>query len=312
MIKISYKTGLGLDFIAAGLTDVGLLREVNEDSYSILPGHKLFLVADGMGGHKAGDIASQLATTTIASFFRETDSGADQTWPFHFDPHRSTDENRLLTSVKLANRRIFDASVRSREVQGMGTTVVGALFEKRTGRLYVAHVGDSRAYRFRDGQLAQITKDHSLLNDYLSVMPFMTEEQRAELPSNVITRALGMQETVEVDVCQESPLPGDIYLLCSDGLSGMVTDEEMATHIERQGSDPEALVKTLVELANRAGGEDNITVVIVAFAGEPGDVEVEADTDAALKIARLEEAKTLVPDEEPTGRSPDQPTLADD
>ena len=291
---------------------MGLLREVNEDSFSILPEHRLFLVADGMGGHKAGDVASQLATSTIAGFFRETNSGADQTWPFHFDPHRSTDENRLLTSMKLANRRIFDASVRSREVQGMGTTVVGALYDKRSARLYVAHVGDSRAYRFRGGELTQITKDHSLLNDYLSVMPFMTEEQRAELPSNVITRALGMQETVEVDLCQESPAPGDIYLLCSDGLSGMVSDGEMAELMTKRGDDLELLVKNLVQQANQAGGEDNITVVAVAFSGEPGMSEADADTDAALKIGRFEEAKTLIPEEEPEGRSADEPTLADD
>jgi len=278
-----------LDFIAAGLSDVGLQREVNEDSFSILPQYRLFLVADGMGGHKAGDVASRLATHAIGDFFRETEGGADQTWPFHFDPHRSTDENRLITSIKLANRRIFDASVRHREVQGMGTTLVSALFDRRLCRLYVAHVGDSRAYRLRDGELEQLTQDHSLVNDYLAVMPHMSEEQRAELPKNVITRALGMQDSVEVDIRHEQPRAEDVYLLCSDGLSGMVSDERIRSVFDKESPDVENAVRELVDLANGAGGEDNITVVAIRFSGEPGDLDTDADTDAALRMdGRLE------------------------
>ncbi len=273
-----------MDFIAAGLSDVGLQREVNEDSFTILPEYRLFLVADGMGGHKAGDVASRMATHAIGSFFRETKAGADQTWPFHFDPHRSTEENRLITSIKLANRRIFDASVRHHEVQGMGTTLVGALFDRRQSRLFIAHVGDSRAYRFREGVLDQITEDHSLVNDYLAVMPHMSEEQKAELPKNVITRALGMQESVDVDIGLEQPRSEDIYLLCSDGLSGMVSDERIREVLATGAEDLEVAVRELVDLANGAGGEDNITVVAIRFSGEPGDLDTDADTDAALRM----------------------------
>ncbi|MEM9195704.1 MAG: serine/threonine-protein phosphatase, partial [Myxococcota bacterium] len=130
-------------------------------------------------------------------------------------------------------------------------------------KVYVAHVGDSRCYRVRDGEITLLTRDHSLLNDYLLVMPDMTQEQKDELPKNVITRALGMQDTVVVDLVPEAPQAGDRYLLCSDGLSGMVSDEEMLEAIAEAGPDIEGAVQRLVDLANRAGGEDNITVVIV-------------------------------------------------
>lgn len=258
-----------MELLAAGLSDVGLQREHNEDSFCILPEFELYIVADGMGGHKAGDVASKMATHAIASFFQATAS-EDATWPFHFDPHLSVEENRLITGIKVANKKIFEASTRHREVQGMGTTVVGALFSRVQGKVYVAHVGDSRCYRIRDGQIALLTRDHSLLNDYLLVMPDMTQEQKDELPKNVITRALGMQDTVVVDLVPEAPQLGDRYLLCSDGLSGMVTDEDMLAAIQEAGDDIEGAVQQLVNLANQAGGEDNITVVMVAVTSLDG------------------------------------------
>lgn len=253
-----------MNFVAAGLSDVGLQREHNEDSFCILPEHRLFIVADGMGGHRAGDVASKMATHAISTFFQAT-AMEDATWPFSFDPHLSVEENRLITGIKLANRKIFEASVKNRDVHGMGTTVVGALFSKERERIYVAHVGDSRAYRIRGQEITQLTRDHSLLNDYLSVLPDMTEEQMAELPKNVITRALGMQDSVAVDMVPDEPKAGDIYMLCSDGLSGMVTDDAMRKIIEEAGGDMEAAAEVLVKTANANGGEDNITVVVVRF-----------------------------------------------
>lgn len=253
-----------MNFVAAGLTDVGLQREHNEDSLCLLPEHQLFIVADGMGGHRAGDVASKMATHAMASFFKATE-GEDSTWPFSFDPHLSVDENRLVTSIKVANRKIFEASVKHREVHGMGTTVVSALFSKVRGRMYLAHVGDSRAYRLREGQLSQLTRDHSLVNDYLHLVPDMTEEQREELPKNVITRALGIQESVVVDLVPDEPQPHDVYVLCSDGLSGMITDEEIARIVTEAGDDMEAATRTLIEAANANGGEDNVTVVTLMF-----------------------------------------------
>lgn len=253
-----------MNFSAAGLSDVGLQREINEDSFCILPEHRLFVVADGMGGHRAGDVASQMATHTIATFFQATAS-EDATWPFSFDPNLSVDENRLVTGIKLANKKIFDASVQHHEVHGMGTTVVGALYSKDQDRVFVAHVGDSRCYRVRDGKITQLTRDHSLVNDYLAVMPDMTEEQKEELPKNVITRALGMQEMVTVDLLPDEPKPGDWYMLCSDGLSGMVPDAEIQRIVNEAGDDPEKAASGLVTKANDNGGEDNVTVVVVHF-----------------------------------------------
>jgi protein phosphatase len=168
-----------------------------------------------------------------------------------------------VSSVKLANQRIFQASVDNRSVQGMGTTVVGALFARQDRKIHIAHVGDSRAYRVRDGGISQLTRDHSLLNDYLLVMPNLTDAQRERLPSNVITRALGMQDGVAVDLYFEDVEAGDVYLLCSDGLNGMVSDARILDIISRAGSDVETAAKALVAQANQNGGEDNTTVVVV-------------------------------------------------
>ncbi len=183
------------------------------------------------GGHRAGDVASKLATEAIVDFFRAT-ATEDFTWPFHFDSRLSEEENRLLTGIRIANRQIVDRSARSREYHGMGTTVVGCLFSPRKKKMYIGHVGDSRAYRVRGGQIKQMTRDHSLVNDYLLAMPELTEEQRSELPKNVITRALGMQEHVSVDLQADDAQVGDAYLLCSDGLSGMIEDDEILALVQ--------------------------------------------------------------------------------
>jgi len=255
--------------IAAGITDVGRQREHNEDSYAIDDEHGLFVVADGMGGHSAGDVASRLATSTIADFFR-TLAGEDVTWPTHFDRTLSDEENRLLTSIGIANRRIFEQSQSTRSLAGMGTTVVGAHFSTKKQRMYVGHVGDSRAYRIREAQIQQLTRDHSLANE---PFPELSEAERAELPRNVITRALGMQDNVVVDLTSDEVKPGDVYLLCSDGLSGMLNDDTIlaeVTEFQAQAADRvknpkdlEDLCSLLVRKANEAGGEDNITALAI-------------------------------------------------
>jgi serine/threonine protein phosphatase PrpC len=247
--------------VAAGITDVGLQRDHNEDCYAILSDQELFIVADGMGGHRAGDVASRMATESIVDFFRATATD-DATWPFHFDARLSEEENRLLTGIRIANRQIIERSSRSRECQGMGTTVVGVLFSARKRKTFIGHVGDSRAYRVRQGQIEQLTRDHSLVNDYLLAMPELSEEQRSELPKNVITRALGMQENVAVDLESYDAEIGDVYVLCSDGLSGMIEDQEIQG-VVAQHQDLMVACRKLVAMANEHGGEDNITVVIV-------------------------------------------------
>jgi protein phosphatase len=184
------------------------------------------------------------------------------TWPFHFDTSLSEEENRLLTGIRIANRQIYERSAKSRECRGMGTTVVGALFSPKKNRMYIGHVGDSRCYRIRRGELRQMTRDHSLINDYLLAMPDLTEEQKSELPKNVITRALGMQDQVMVDLQSDEPQPGDMYLLCSDGLSGMIADDEILDILMSTGDIGEGC-RRLVARANEHGGEDNITAVLV-------------------------------------------------
>jgi protein phosphatase len=247
--------------VAAGLSDVGLQREHNEDSFVVLKEFDLFVVADGMGGHRAGDVASRIATETISEFFRTT-ANEDITWPFHFDTNLSEEENRLLTGIRVANRQIFERSTRSRECHGMGTTVVGAMFSPKKRRMYIGHVGDSRCYRVRSGDIRLLTRDHSLINDYLLAMPDLTDEQKSELPKNVITRALGMQDHVVVDLQHDDPLSGDVYVLCSDGLSGMVSDDEMR-QIIGSTSDVREACRRLIQRANDRGGEDNITAILI-------------------------------------------------
>jgi len=266
--------------VASGLTDVGLQREHNEDSFLVLDEHDLFIVADGMGGHRAGDVASRVATETMADFFRST-ANEDVTWPYHFDTTLSEEENRLLTGIRIANRQIFERSIRSREFQGMGTTMVSALFSARHGRLYIGHVGDSRCYRVRDGEVRLMTRDHSLINDYLLAMPELTEEQKGELPKNVITRALGMQDHVVVDLQTDEPAEGDIYVLCSDGLSGMITDEGLL-EILNNTVEPEEHCRQLVEQANENGGEDNVTAVVLHLVLDDRQASDDDDDDAVV------------------------------
>jgi len=257
--------------VAAGISDVGLQRDHNEDCFAILSDQELYVVADGMGGHRAGDVASRLATDAIVDFFRAT-AAEDVTWPFHFDSRLSEEENRLLTGIRIANRQIIERSARSRECHGMGTTVVGALFSPRKGKMYIGHVGDSRAYRVREGGITQMTRDHSLVNDYLLAMPELSDEQKSELPKNVITRALGMQDHVTVDLQSDDAKVGDLYVLCSDGLSGMIGDEEILDVI-RTTADLNEACRKLVQMANEHGGEDNITAVVVRIDADPPERE---------------------------------------
>ena len=247
--------------IVAGLTDVGRQREHNEDAFVFREAEGLYVVCDGMGGHRAGDVASKLGTEAMSAFFEQA-ANEELTWPFHFDTNLTEEENRLLTGVRLANRQIFERSLRSRDCHGMGTTLVAALFSAPRGRMFVAHVGDSRCYRVRGTEITLLTRDHSLVNDYLLAMPDLSEEQKAELPRNVITRALGMQESVVIDIGHDKPEPGDHYLLCSDGLSGMVPDPDIARLVGSSAS-PEEACKKLIDRANHNGGDDNITAIIV-------------------------------------------------
>ncbi len=252
---------------AAGMTDVGQEREHNEDAYGLMREFNLFMVADGMGGHRAGDVASQMAIEAVTEFFHLTEK-EDITWPFHFDPNLPFAVNRLVTALQVANNKIFRGSLEKNEHQGMGTTAVGIYFVDDNAKCHIAHVGDSRCYRIRNGELELLTVDHSLINDYLRAAPDLSEEQLAELPRNVITRALGMQDAVTVDVQTEPIEMGDCFLLCSDGLNGMLTDDEIQEILVLRGDDLKGALSDLISRANKKGGEDNITAILAKVTEE--------------------------------------------
>ncbi len=247
---------------AIGATDVGRRRTHNEDAFLVLQEEHLFCVADGMGGHASGEVASRIAVEEMAEFFRLTGRDEEATWPFREDRARSYDENRLLTAMRVANLRIHERARSDERLAGMGTTLVSAHFT-RGGRTLVGNVGDSRAYLFRQGALRQLTEDHSLLADYIRQTHPSREEIEAFPHKNVIVRALGMRPNVEVDVVGEDALEGDVLLLCCDGLSGMISDARMADILRGSKGDLRRANQALVDAANEAGGGDNITSLLV-------------------------------------------------
>ena len=248
----------------AGKTDVGKKRNHNEDNFSIIEESGLYIVADGMGGHASGEVASQMAVDAMREFFLSTAQDPERTWPYKMDRSKGYEENRLITGIKLANLRIYETAQRDAGKRGMGTTIV-TMFAVEDG-VYIAHVGDSRGYRIRDGKIEQLTEDHSLLNDYIK-MKRLTPEEIANFPhKNVIVRALGMKDTVKVDTRFETPRANDTYLLCSDGLSGPVTDNEMLEMVST-APDLETAAGRLIGAANQNGGPDNITVILARWVG---------------------------------------------
>ena len=249
----------------AGETNVGLKRTHNEDNFAIFEEENLYVVADGMGGHASGEVASQMAVESLRDFFRSTSEDPETTWPYKMDKSRKYEENRLVIGVKLANLRIYETAQRDPRYRGMGTTIVSLLFID--GGAYLVHVGDSRIYRIRGGVIEQLTEDHSLLNDYIK-MKKLTKEEIENFPhKNVIVRALGMKDVVKVDMLHEKPKKDDLYLLCTDGLSGMVNDEEMLG-IARDSADLSKTCHALIDRANSHGGVDNITVVLCRYQGD--------------------------------------------
>jgi serine/threonine protein phosphatase PrpC len=235
---------------SAGRTDPGRRRRRNEDAYVVAP--PLFAVADGMGGAQAGEVAARLATAA----FRE-----------YHEADELPGEERLAAIIQEANRRIYERARVDTEVSGMGTTVTAALLE--AGRIVIGHVGDSRAYRLRSGRLEQLTDDHSLVADLVRGGRISPQEAETHPQRSVITRALGTDPEVDVDSLAVDAESGDVYLICSDGLTTMIGDEEILAILGRAKS-LESAGKDLVKAANRRGGEDNVTVVLFTVeADEP-------------------------------------------
>lgn len=243
-------------------SDPGLRRTSNEDSYCTRPDIGLFVVADGMGGHVAGEVASRVAVEAIEGFIQET-SGADKnrTWPFPFDPALSLEANRLKAAFRLANRHIANAIAKSQDLRGMATTASAILIGER--HTCVAHVGDSRVYVLRGDGLDQITHDHSWVEEQVRAGTLTPSAARQHPWRNVVTRALSGGEDPEVDVTAVTPGIGDRYLLCSDGLFSVVQDPQISEILTRRDASLEDACRQLVQAANDAGGPDNITTLVL-------------------------------------------------
>ena len=254
--------------VHAARTDVGLKRDNNEDNYLVYPEEGLFAVFDGMGGHAAGEVASGMAAQEMREFFELTGRDREATWPFKEDRARSYEENRLVTAIKLGNQRILDAADIDASKKNMGTTCVAAYFVEHgsAARAIVAHAGDSRVYLLRDGRLRRITIDHSLVEEYLRQGKITEEEARSFPQRNIILRALGQQRQVDVEVHEHEMRPGDLLMLCSDGLSGMVDDPGMEAILLRS-TDLPAVARKLLDAANANGGIDNSTVILARYEG---------------------------------------------
>jgi len=244
-------------------SDPGLRRTSNEDCHTVRPDIGLFVVADGMGGHVAGEVASRVAVEAIEAFTEET-AGADRnrTWPFPFDPSISLEANRLKAAFRLANRRIAAAIADSQDLRGMATTASAILCGGKSA--CVAHVGDSRVYVMRaKGALTQITHDHSWVEEQVRAGTLSASAARQHPWRNVVTRALSGGEDPEVDVTEIEPQPGDRYLLCSDGLFAVASDQTIAEILGDHDLSLEQVCERLVEAANAGGGPDNITALVL-------------------------------------------------
>lgn len=243
----------------AGDTDPGCVRPNNEDSFAIEDELGLLVVADGMGGHNSGEVASELATTTIRDFARQLLGGDRKRIPEGGDPSLSPAGRQLEYFVKSANTIIYEKGRAFPKDAGMGTTVVAALVEPKG--LTVAHVGDSRLYLWRKGELQLLTEDHSLVGDQLRRGLITPEQAARSALQNILTRALGAEQDVKVDVADHPLFKGDVILLASDGLTKMVTDAEIAQTVAEQEGGPRRIVDALISKARAAGGVDNVTVV---------------------------------------------------
>jgi len=247
-------------FRCVGLSDAGRVREHNEDTIGTDPDIGLVVLADGMGGYKAGEVASGIAVRTVMSLLKDAVEREDLT---RRDEQSGLSRPGILLrdAIHRANKIIYQTARTQANCEGMGTTVVAGLFFD--DRLTIAHVGDSRLYRVRDGQLSQVTQDHSLLQELVARGFYTPEEAQRAAAKNYVTRALGVEPTVEVDVTEIPVQKGELFLLCSDGLSDMVEDDDIQLTISTFGANLQTLARQLVLLGNDNGGRDNISIVLV-------------------------------------------------
>ncbi len=250
---------LGDALAIAERTDPGLRRDHNEDCVGSDPSHGIAALADGMGGHNAGEVASGLAIEGVLRNLPacldnlDADDDTDETW--------SPESLATRAVIEESNRTIHEAAANQPQYQGMGTTLVVVLFHD--DRLTIAHVGDSRVYRLRNGQMEQLTRDHTLLQELVDRGFYTPEEARQSLNRNIVTRALGVESDIKVELQEDIALPDDLYLLCSDGLNDMLDDEAIRLTLVEFGANLDRAAERLVEQANELGGADNISVVLV-------------------------------------------------
>ncbi len=251
---------MGIAVRASGMTDVGMARKHNEDCYEIDREHWLYVVADGMGGHSHGEVASRIAVDSIREFIRN-DGPTDEAAPRFTEEISVRDHaSKLKNAVRSAHDSVLKAIHQDTALQGMGTTVVGFLV--KDGIAALAHVGDSRAYRLRDDTFEVLTQDHTWVHEQV-VAGYLTEDQARTHPlKNVVTRALGSEKEVMVDLQEINLQVGDIYLICSDGLTTMMEDRDIEEMV-RKGDPLDDTCKALIDEANQRGGLDNVTVILL-------------------------------------------------
>jgi len=237
-----------------GLTDRGMVRPENEDCIATRPEIGLAVLADGMGGHQAGEVASAMAVDVVTRHYEEL-LASGQNGHDRVREAKSVDE-----AIRLANSAIFEVAQSRPDYSGMGSTIVVAIFY--ADHMFVGHVGDSRLYRFRADQLEQLTEDHSVIQELLNRGLMTAEEARVTIGKNLVTRALGVENDVVPDVAQEELVEGDLFLLCSDGLNDVMGDEEIADYLRNAGTDLTETAQKLIDLANSRGGPDNISVIL--------------------------------------------------
>lgn len=242
------------------VSDVGLKRTSNEDSFISNEGEGLFVVADGMGGHAAGEVASRIAVETIDEFVKLTSTDEEVTWPYGIDEELSLNGNRLKTSIRYANAKLLEQTKARADYEGMATTVVALLVEDDVAE--IAHVGDSRVYLIRDNEIRCMTSDHSWVNEQVLSGVIDSEQARTHPLRNVVTRALGGKSDLAVDVQSLQLKVDDRILLCSDGLTTMLDDEQILS-IVLDGDKSVRQADALVRAANERGGEDNTTTILL-------------------------------------------------
>jgi protein phosphatase len=249
---------------AFGKTDVGRRRKLNEDNLLIDRETHLYAVCDGMGGHNAGEIASKMAIETLHAFIAKSHGEEkDITWPYGLEPALSFEANRLKTAIKLANKRVFKAADNREDYTGMGTTLVAVLVNDST--LTVGSAGDSRCYMVRGGKLSQLTRDDSWVSAAWAEGILSSDEIDRHPLRNVITKAVGAKDNIELETSEHKLQPGDLVLLCSDGLHAMIADDAILALLHPLPGSLEKAADALIGAANDAGGKDNVSVVLLRY-----------------------------------------------